>query len=385
MTRIFIVRHAEAEGNLFRRIHGHYDASVTYNGLRQIAVLRERFARETIDACYSSDLIRTKTTAQAVYLPKKLPLRCDARFRETNLGVWEDEPFGWLERTQPEAMHCFSHKPEQWRVEGGEDYLTYSSRFLEALHELALRHDGETIAIFSHGSAIRAALQRLFPTDETSVIGHCDNTGVSLIEFENGQYRCVFMNDNSHIPSEISTFARQNWWKNESGVDEHNLWFRPMRDSARYVSYRRDAWEMLHGPARNFDGASYFHDACIEAEDEPEALCDVMRGERVVGVVQLSIKRDATFGIGYIPFLYLIPELRNKGMGIQLVGHAVSVLRRHHKKLLRLSVSPRNDAALAFYKKYGFQEVGRAQGYRDDLIVMQYDLDPARYLTPEAN
>lgn len=34
MTTIYLIRHAEAEGNLYRRIHGWYDALVTENGLR---------------------------------------------------------------------------------------------------------------------------------------------------------------------------------------------------------------------------------------------------------------------------------------------------------------------------------------------------------------
>ena len=43
MTRIYIVRHAEAEGNLYRRIHGQYDSLVTPLGYRQIEALSRRF------------------------------------------------------------------------------------------------------------------------------------------------------------------------------------------------------------------------------------------------------------------------------------------------------------------------------------------------------
>ena len=44
MTTIYLIRHAEAEGNVFRRIHGQYDSCVTPNGRRQIAALAQRFA-----------------------------------------------------------------------------------------------------------------------------------------------------------------------------------------------------------------------------------------------------------------------------------------------------------------------------------------------------
>jgi len=82
MTTIYLVRHAEAEGNLYRRIHGWYDALITDNGFRQIEALARRFADVPIDAVYSSDLYRTMTTARGVYVPKKLPLRTDPDLRE---------------------------------------------------------------------------------------------------------------------------------------------------------------------------------------------------------------------------------------------------------------------------------------------------------------
>lgn len=36
MTKIYLIRHAEAEGNLYRRIQGHWDGSITPLGLQQI-------------------------------------------------------------------------------------------------------------------------------------------------------------------------------------------------------------------------------------------------------------------------------------------------------------------------------------------------------------
>ena len=50
MTTLYLIRHAEAEGNLYRRIHGWYDALVTPNGLRQIEALEGRFAGVPVDA-----------------------------------------------------------------------------------------------------------------------------------------------------------------------------------------------------------------------------------------------------------------------------------------------------------------------------------------------
>ena len=70
MTKIYVVRHAEADGNIYRRVHGHYDGYVTQNGYRQIEALRKRFSDIHVDHVYSSDLFRTSKTAEAIIVTK---------------------------------------------------------------------------------------------------------------------------------------------------------------------------------------------------------------------------------------------------------------------------------------------------------------------------
>ncbi len=378
MTRIFVVRHAEAEGNLYRRIHGHYDSAVTRNGQRQIAALARRFEGETVDICYSSDLIRTRATAQAVCGPKGLPLHLDPRFREVNLGVWEDQPFGCLGRVDPVMLARFDADPYNWHVEGAEDFEAYSGRFLTALREAARANPDRTAAVFAHGSVIRAMQLCLFYSLETiGELGHCDNTGVSLLEYEDGAFRAVYLNDNSHLSSEISTLARQNWWRKQGDRRDRNLWYRPMTpDAAWYGACRREAWEALYGPAPDFDSGAFYRGALNEAQREPEALCDVMLEDQRVGLLQLSPSVDARDGAGYIAFLYLLPAYRGQGLGVQLIGQAVSVYRRLGRSCLRLGVSPHNAPALAFYQKYGFAPSGHVPGRYGSLLRMDLDIVP---------
>ena len=89
MTTIYLIRHAEAEGNLYRRIHGWYDALVTENGLRQIQALEQRFQGEHFDAVWSSDLYRTCTTARAVQVG--------------SLRLKRSSSPGWVRRTWPQV------------------------------------------------------------------------------------------------------------------------------------------------------------------------------------------------------------------------------------------------------------------------------------------
>lgn len=86
VTTVYLVRHAEAEGNLYRIAHGQYNGLITDRGYQQLHVLKKRFDDVHIDAVYSSDLFRARTTARAVYEPKGLELHLEPAFRE--ISTW---------------------------------------------------------------------------------------------------------------------------------------------------------------------------------------------------------------------------------------------------------------------------------------------------------
>ena len=241
MTKIYLVRHAEAEGNLYRRIHGQYDSLVTDNGYRQIAALAHRFEDIHVDAVYSSDLFRTRTTAKAIYGPKGLPLTTRKSLREVSMGVWEDRTWGEVARTDAQQLAWFNTTDRRWKVEGGESFAELRERISAAIRQIAHNHPGETVAVVSHGTAIRNALAVFqgLSIEESASLPHSDNTAVSLLEFDGDEVRVVFHDDGSHLPEEISTFAKQRWWKQDTGsLADANMWFRPL-DMEREADFYR--------------------------------------------------------------------------------------------------------------------------------------------------
>ena len=86
MTEIYVIRHVQAEGNLYRHMQGHWDGDVTPVGVRQRDALAERFRDVPVDAVYSSDLWRARFTASAITKYHDLPVQLDARLREINIG-----------------------------------------------------------------------------------------------------------------------------------------------------------------------------------------------------------------------------------------------------------------------------------------------------------
>lgn len=382
MTNVYLIRHAEAEGNLYRRIHGQYDSLITENGKKQIEALRERFLTVPVNACYASDLIRTRLTARAICEPKGLQLQPDPRLRELNLGKWEDVPFGWVGHVDPQSMKEFNADPEHWHVEGAERYEACCTRMLEAMTQAAEAHDGGTVCLVSHGTAIRNVLLHLFFSGQPEKVGHSDNTAVSLLQYEAGAWRLCYQNDNSHLDERISTLAQQRWWREGGQTEDFNLWFRPFDgDREAYCALRTDAWQTIYGNLDHLDVDGFYQELMNTLRYHPDAAAYAMLGDQVAGFIQLSPARKREQEIGYISLVYLCPAFRGKGIGAQLIGYAVSAYRRQGRRALQLGVAEGNLRAQRFYAKLGFRQVGTTPGLTRDLRLLQLEIDRAPYLT----
>ena len=381
MTKIYIIRHAEADGNLYRRAHGQFDGLITPDGLRQIEALKDRFAEVPIDAVYASDLYRTRKTAEAIYKPKALPLHTRRELREISLGAWEDRPWGQIVREDPDRMHDFSFAPWRFAADGGETMSEVSERIYKAVLNIAKENEGKDVAVVSHGMAIRALMARLegLPPEKMTQIPHCDNTAVALLEFDGEKPKVVFRNDNFHLDKKISTFAKQKWWRSpESGGleglarSDASLWFRPAdfsRERDIVESFRRDAWITIHKSLAVYDPVFHLQEAYRMSEQHPRAVAFAMLGDEIAGIIQLDIEHHIEPECGHAAFVYLREKFRSRGLGVQLIGHAVSVYRALGRTHVRLRAAYNNDSAIRFYEKLGFVRTGQEQGMTGALYI----------------
>ena len=91
----------------------------------------------------------------------------------------------------------------------------------------------------------------------------------------------------------------------------------------------------------------------IAAEDEDEGL---------IGYAGLWAVVDE----GHITNIAVHPDYRNRGLGTLLLGRLIAVSEAGGVVPHTLEVRPSNTAALALYRKFGFQEEGRRKGYYED-------------------
>ena len=378
MTTIYMIRHAEAEGNLYRIVQGQHNSFITPRGHRQIAFLAERFKDVPLDALYSSDLRRTVTTAGAITKYHALDMQLTPRLREISLGVCEGMSFGDMYKFDPVQMDNFNNDPDKWRAPEAETFAECTERIVSAVRDIAEANEGKTVAVVSHGMAIRSLLAYILNVKSRDIpsLPHGDNTAVSKLIYDGGAFSVEYYNDNSHLPPELSTFARQSWWKKETrGADPNNLYYEPLdpnREPELYTELYAASWKAVHGDLRDFYPETYLASAKRHFAADGRAILKGFRSDgELAGIIETDPERSKGALVGWVSLVYIKEQLRGMGLGTQLVGRAITNYEMLGRKKLRLHVSSENAAAIKFYEGLGFSVLGSEPGAGAPLYLME--------------
>ncbi len=212
MTKIYVVRHCESIGNLLHSFAGHSDVDISEKGKLQLKCLSEYFKDIKLDRVYTSPLLRAKKTAEAINKYSGAPLEIEKDFIEINLGVLDGRP---VSEMSDEQTATWLTEPDKFYVEGGETMREVAERVISALKRIAEQNPESTIAVASHGCAIRNLVRVLkgFGPNGIKEVDWCDNTGINYIVYENGEFYLEFENDVSHLSADALAEPVSAWVK----------------------------------------------------------------------------------------------------------------------------------------------------------------------------
>ncbi|WP_320779043.1 histidine phosphatase family protein [Streptomyces sp. CRN 30] len=153
--RLLLIRHGQTPSNVKHLLDtAEPGPGLTPLGQEQAAALPEVLASEEIDALYVSTLVRTQLTAAPLAAAKQLEVRVRDGIREVLAGDLEmrgDEEAGLTYMTTALA---WSAGDTELRMPGGENGVEALARY-DAVVEEAAATGAETVAMVSHGAAIR--------------------------------------------------------------------------------------------------------------------------------------------------------------------------------------------------------------------------------------
>ena len=332
MTTIYLIRHAEAEGNLYRIAQGQANSIITDRGWRQIQALERRFAghprgrglcqRPLPHLRHGQRHLQAQGAAPA---PAAGPAG-DLRGRVGAKDLGRDRPGGpgAAARTSTSALHL-------WRVEGAETPQAVQDRLLAAVR----RH---------RGGQRRERRWRCSPTAAPS--------GCCWRPFRGSPWRSWAGRPPAATPPCPCCGRRTGGWRWSGGTtcqppDGPGL--HPgrhgekagQRPGAGAVLRCRWTPEQAEHSRRPAPGA-----ICRRRALDGAAGLVGYLGETPVGAVAFDDCREADRGRGWISLLAVAEPWRRRGYGVQLIGQAVLHYRPRGRDHLRLP-PPETEAAAA--------------------------------------
>ena len=130
--------------------------SLNDEGKDQANKLAEWLKGLPIAAIYSSPLERATETAEplAKMLNKEVSISED--FLEINFGDWTNLTIEELEKDS--TFQLYNSFRSFTNIPNGELMVEAQARFIKGLQKLCVQHPNETVAVFSHGDLIKAAV-----------------------------------------------------------------------------------------------------------------------------------------------------------------------------------------------------------------------------------
>ncbi len=195
MTRVLVIRHGQSEANVPQiwtsAVEGY---PLTPLGWEQAAALGVALKDRDVAALYASPLVRAQETAQALGEALGLEPRTLVGIEELHVGVHEG---GSNEDVGPIAIGVFErwwlHDDLDSGFEGGETGRHIVERMARALDGLADAHDGQTVAMVSHGGAIAVGLTALCPELTPAFVSQnflANTEVVEVVRAPDGTWRC---------------------------------------------------------------------------------------------------------------------------------------------------------------------------------------------------
>jgi broad specificity phosphatase PhoE len=197
-TRLYLVRHGQSEGN-----RGEYDGPdddppLSEVGREQARRLAQRFARQKVDAVYSSPLRRTQETAHAVAGARGLPVRIVDDLHEVDFGEVERDFDAYSEEEALALRDRIARRPTWDSFPGSEGSAAARRRIVTAMDSIVEECGGKRVAVVTHGGVIQTYVSHVLGLERDFVF-YPFNAGITSIRAQ-GERRVIWrLNDVAHL------------------------------------------------------------------------------------------------------------------------------------------------------------------------------------------
>lgn len=189
MLQVYLVRHGETEWNVSRRIQGQSDSALTAKGELQARQVAQRVKKLGITHIFTSDLGRTRQTAQIIAQACGCPVIEDPGLRELHMGVLEERDIDTLSAQEEAWRKQLVDGTPDGRIPQGESMTELAQRMNGVLERCLTLPEGSVPLLVSHGMALGCLLSTILglPASAERRL-RLRNCSLSRIDYQNSPW-----------------------------------------------------------------------------------------------------------------------------------------------------------------------------------------------------
>jgi len=187
MTTFYIIRHGETISNIEKKLQGQQESPLTELGKQQAKDKAIEFENIHIDYAFSSDLSRSKQTAELV-LNYRIPVETSKLLRERAFGRFEAKPISFFLSELDQKLTQKDNSPHKQRMnfvleKDMETDNEIASRMIRFIQNTADKHPNKIILIASHGGIVACTMIKLgLFTYQNMHYGSFGNLGYAVVQ-----------------------------------------------------------------------------------------------------------------------------------------------------------------------------------------------------------
>ena len=214
MTKLILIRHCQTDFSKKKLYCGHLDIPLNRTGILQARCLNKVFKKMPLSAVYTSDLARTRETADIAFRGNRVTTVEDKRLREINLGLWEGLSSKQISKNHSKEYSRWLKNPKNSNIPRGEKLLSFRKRVKSFLKDVLnlpglksgdfceglKKQKGKNIAVVSHSGPIKIILFEVLGMDLKFFWKfNPELAAISVVELYDNFSVLKCFNDTSHL------------------------------------------------------------------------------------------------------------------------------------------------------------------------------------------
>jgi len=198
MKRLILIRHGQTTYSAEKRYCGIEDVPLNEVGKKQARCITRKFARQHIDAVYSSDLKRCLETAFIAFPNEDIHKR--RAMREIDFGFLSGKRYDDINNVYPRIYDQWLKNPISVKMPGGEAVSGFKRRIEKCFLRIVAQNRRKVVAVVAHGGPIRIIINRVLGKGMNNFWEiRQDTAAVNIVDFKKGLPVIIKINDTSHL------------------------------------------------------------------------------------------------------------------------------------------------------------------------------------------